>query len=41
MRCWHFSLTDSPGVDHFSLPSNVSLLARLIADANAPRSNCS
>jgi hypothetical protein len=30
-----------PGVDHFSLPSNPSLLARLIADANAPRSNCS
>ncbi len=41
MRCWHFSLTDNPGVDHFSLPSNPSLLARLIADANAPRSNCS
>src|SRR5256885_821796 len=41
MRCWHFSLTDNPGVDHFSLPSNMSLLARLIADANAPRSNCS
>jgi lecithin-cholesterol acyltransferase len=41
MRCWHFSLTDNPGVDHFSLPSNPSLLARLIADANAARSNCS
>jgi lecithin-cholesterol acyltransferase len=41
MRCWHFSLTDNPGVDHFSLPSTPSLLARLIADANAPRSNCS
>jgi lecithin-cholesterol acyltransferase len=41
MRCWHFSLTDNPGVDHFSLPSNRSLLTRLIADANAPRSNCS
>jgi lecithin-cholesterol acyltransferase len=41
MPCWHFSLTDNPGVDHFSLPSNPSLLARLIADANAPRSNCS
>ena len=41
MRCWHFSLTDNPGVDHFSLPSNPSLLARLIADANSPRSNCS
>ena len=41
MRCWHFSLTDNPGVDHFSLPSNTSLLTRLIADANAPRSSCS
>jgi lysophospholipase-3 len=41
MPCWHFSLTDNPGVDHFSLPSNPGLLARLIADANAPRSNCS
>jgi lecithin-cholesterol acyltransferase len=40
MRCWHFSLTDNPGVDHFSLPSDASLLARLIADANKPRSNC-
>ena len=40
MRCWDFSLTDNPGVDHFSLPSNPGLLARLIADANAPRSNC-
>ena len=22
MHCWHFSLTDNPGVDHFSLPSD-------------------
>jgi lysophospholipase-3 len=41
MQCWHFSLTDNPGVDHFSLPSDPNLLARLIADANAPRSDCS
>lgn len=41
MPCWHFSLTDNPGVDHFSLPSNPDVLARLIADAAAPRSNCS
>jgi lecithin-cholesterol acyltransferase len=40
MQCWHFSLTDNPGVDHFSLPSDPNVLARLIADANAPRSNC-
>jgi lecithin-cholesterol acyltransferase len=41
MQCWHFSLTDNPGVDHFSLPSDPNVLARLIADANAPRSDCS
>jgi len=40
MSCWHFSLTDSPGVNHFELPSNPGLLARLIADANSPKSNC-
>jgi len=40
MACWHFSLTDNPGVDHFSLPSDPGVLARLIADANAPRSDC-
>jgi lysophospholipase-3 len=40
MSCWHFSLTDNPGVNHFQLPSNPAVLARLITDANAPRSNC-
>ena len=40
MHCFHFSLTDNPGVDHFSLPSSAPLLARLVADANAPRSHC-
>jgi hypothetical protein len=40
MNCWHFCLTDNPGVNHFELPSNPDVLARLIADANAPRSNC-
>src|SRR5204863_9998801 len=40
MHCWHFSLTDNPGVDHFSLPNSAPLLARLVADANAPRSHC-
>jgi lecithin-cholesterol acyltransferase len=40
MSCWHFSLTDNPGVNHFELPSNPGVLARLIADANEPRSNC-
>jgi lecithin-cholesterol acyltransferase len=41
MPCFHFSLTDNPGVDHFSLPSNPNVLARLIADAALPRSRCS
>jgi lysophospholipase-3 len=40
MPCFHFSLTDNPGIDHFSLPGDPDLLARLIADANSPRSNC-
>ena len=40
MPCHHFSLTDNPGIDHFSLPGNVGVLARLIANANAPRSSC-
>src|SRR4029453_13769305 len=40
MSCWHFSLTDNPGVNHFELPSSPDVLARLIANANKPRSNC-
>jgi lecithin-cholesterol acyltransferase len=40
MPCFHFSLTDNPGVDHFSLPSDSQVLARLIADAARPRSRC-
>jgi lysophospholipase-3 len=41
MPCFHFSLTDNPGVDHFSLPGNAGVLSRLIADAARPRSRCS
>jgi lecithin-cholesterol acyltransferase len=40
MPCFHFSLTDNAGVDHFSLPSDPNVLARLIADAARPRSHC-
>jgi lecithin-cholesterol acyltransferase len=40
MPCWHFSLTDNPGINHFELPSNTGVVTRLIANANAPRSNC-
>ena len=40
MPCFHFSLTDSPGVNHFELPSDPGVLARLLVDAAAPRSHC-
>lgn len=40
MPCFHFSLTDNPGVDHFSLPSDPGVLGRLIADLALPRSHC-
>jgi lecithin-cholesterol acyltransferase len=40
MRCFHFSLTDNPGVDHFALPSNAGLLDRLVEDAGRQRSHC-
>ena len=40
MPCFHFSLTDNPGIDHFSLPGNADVLTRLITNANSARSNC-
>jgi lecithin-cholesterol acyltransferase len=40
MRCFHFSLTDSPGVNHFELPSNAGLLDRLVSALALPRSDC-
>ena len=40
MPCFHFSLTDNPNVDHFSLPSSSDVLKRLIRDAARPRSHC-
>src|SRR5438876_4398511 len=40
MPCFHFSLTDNPGIDHFSLPSNPRVLARLVTDLSRPRSAC-
>ena len=40
MRCYRFSLTDNPGVNHFSLPSNRNLLRRLMAELARPRSRC-
>lgn len=40
MPCFHFSLTDNPGVDHFALPSDSGVLERLLADLGRPRSHC-
>lgn len=40
MRCHRFSLTDNPGVDHFALPADPGVLARLVSAAAAPRSRC-
>jgi lysophospholipase-3 len=40
MPCSRFRLTDHPGVNHFSLPSNKSVLAQLLAALARPRSNC-
>jgi lysophospholipase-3 len=39
MDCFHFSLTDNPGVTHFELPANTAVLARPVAAA-AVRSEC-
>jgi lecithin-cholesterol acyltransferase len=40
MPCFRFSLSAHPGVDHFSLPSNKSVLTQLLAALARPRSNC-
>ncbi len=40
MSCFHFSLTDNPGVDHFALPSDQGVLERLLAHLSQPRSRC-
>jgi lysophospholipase-3 len=40
MPCFHFSLTDNPGVDHFALPSAPVVLDRLLADLGRVPSDC-
>ncbi|MFI7613521.1 hypothetical protein ACIBP6_20055 [Nonomuraea terrae] len=40
MPCHRFSLTDNPGVDHFSLPSDRAVLDRLVTHLSRPRSQC-
>ena len=40
MKCFRFSLTDNPGVNHFALPADPNVLRQVIAAAAQPRSNC-
>jgi lecithin-cholesterol acyltransferase len=40
MPCYRFTLTDNPGVDHFSLPSDPDLLGRLLTDLTRRPSHC-
>jgi lysophospholipase-3 len=40
MKCFRFSLTNNPGVNHFVLPVDDSVLTRLIAHLKRPRSHC-
>jgi lysophospholipase-3 len=40
MPCFRFSMRVNMGVNHFDLPANPSVLSRLVADANRPRSDC-
>jgi lecithin-cholesterol acyltransferase len=40
MSCFRFQLTNHPGVDHFSLPSNPSVISALLGDLRRPRSHC-
>lgn len=40
MRCSHFSLTDNPGADHFSLPSDPNVLHRPLVDLGRPSQRC-
>jgi lecithin-cholesterol acyltransferase len=40
MPCHRFSLTDNPGVEHFSLPGDRAVLDRLLTHLRSPRSSC-
>jgi lecithin-cholesterol acyltransferase len=41
LPCFRFELTDNPGVDHFSLPSNPGVLERLLVNLRRTKSTCS
>ena len=40
MRCFRFSLTDNPGVNHLALPADEGVIERLLAHLRRPRSAC-
>jgi lecithin-cholesterol acyltransferase len=40
MPCFRFTLIDNPRVNHFALPINRKVLARLVANVQRPRSRC-
>jgi lysophospholipase-3 len=40
MKCYHFELNDNAGISHFDLPSNSSVLQRLLTHLDRQRSNC-
>jgi lecithin-cholesterol acyltransferase len=40
MPCFRFELTDNVGVNHFSLPSDMAVLQRLLANLQRPKSVC-
>ncbi len=40
MQCFHFSLTDNPGVDHFSLASDTNVLNRIVTTLQTQPTNC-
>jgi lecithin-cholesterol acyltransferase len=40
MPCFRFTLIDNPRVNHFALPVNRKVLARLVANVQRPRSRC-
>jgi lecithin-cholesterol acyltransferase len=40
MRCFRFSLTDNPGINHLVLPADDAVIKRLLAHLRRPRSDC-
>ena len=40
MQCFHFSLTDNAGVDHFSLASDTNVLNRIVTTLKTQSTSC-